>query len=256
MSKQEVVERIEPTPVMPPQGESSAIISMIERAARDPSVDIDKFERLMAMKERVEQESAKRAFHEAMSAAQGEIPQVVRNAENSHTRSKYATLEAISKELTPIITRHGFSMSFDTADSPLPGHYRLVCQLGHSAGYCRDYHADLPSDAAGSGGKVNKTAIQAFGSTISYGRRYLTMLIFNVAITNEDNDGNSIRSQEAAPVSDEMLSAGELSAIRNALVFAGKDEARFCKHIGVAKLEDVYADKFTACLAIIKGAAQ
>ncbi|MBK6599189.1 MAG: hypothetical protein IPG25_15440 [Proteobacteria bacterium] len=34
--------------------DSGAMISMIERAARDPSVDLDKMERLFAMKERME----------------------------------------------------------------------------------------------------------------------------------------------------------------------------------------------------------
>lgn len=237
-----------------PSSESSAIISMIERAARDPSVDIDKFERLMAMKERVESEIAKKAFHEAMAAAQAEIPQVVRKAENSHTRSKYATLEAIAKEVTPIITRHGFNMSFDTADFPLPGHYRLVCQLGHRAGYTREYHADLPSDAAGSQGKANKTGIQAFGSTMSYGRRYLTMLIFNVAITNEDNDGNKVSQQYDEDF--QPIDADQVATIRRLLKSISMKEERFLNFIKLPSLENIAADAFLdACkLLTDKGA--
>ena len=37
---------------MPAQTETAALISMIERAARDPSVDITKMERLFEMAER------------------------------------------------------------------------------------------------------------------------------------------------------------------------------------------------------------
>ncbi len=47
----------------------------------------------------------------------------------------------------------------------------------------------MPLDSAGSGGKVNKTPIQASGSTQSYARRYLVCQIFNVT-TADDNDGN------------------------------------------------------------------
>lgn len=248
-AKQEIIEHVE-TPAPAPVSESSAIISMIERAARDPSVDIDKFERLMAMKERVELDIAKKAFNEAMAAAQAEIPQVTRDAENKHTKSKYARLESIAKAVTPVVTKHGFNMSFDTADSPLPGHYRLVCTLGHCGGYSREYHADLPSDTAGAQGNANKTAIQGFGSTISYGRRYLTMLIFNVAITNEDNDGNAKRASE----NDETLSAEQIKKIRDALAFTGLNEARFLKSIKVERLEDIYADAFDDCLKRINGA--
>ena len=40
----------EPPQVPTVASEGASIIQMIERAARDPNVDIDKFERLMAMK--------------------------------------------------------------------------------------------------------------------------------------------------------------------------------------------------------------
>ena len=39
-------------------------------------------------------------------------------------------------------------------------------------------------------GTQNKTATHAFGSTMSYGRRYLKLMIFDVATTDED-DGNA-----------------------------------------------------------------
>ena len=41
--------------------ESAALISMLERAARDPNVDMDKMERLWAMKERADADRARPA---------------------------------------------------------------------------------------------------------------------------------------------------------------------------------------------------
>ena len=60
----------------------------------------------------------------------------------------------------------------------------------HEAGHTKRYHVDLPIDSTGIKGSVNKTGVHANGSTYSYARRYLTMMIFNVVLTNEDNDGN------------------------------------------------------------------
>ena len=63
----------------PPSGPASsgtpdAILAMIERASRDPSVDIEKFERLMAMKERVEKDRASIAFAEAFAELGPDLP--------------------------------------------------------------------------------------------------------------------------------------------------------------------------------------
>jgi hypothetical protein len=44
-------------------------------------------------------------------------------------------------------------------------------------------------------GSPNKTAIHGFGSAMSYGRRYLLLLIFNLAMRHEDNDGNHINPE-------------------------------------------------------------
>lgn len=193
MGEIQTVERIEaPVPVSAQASESAAILAMIERAARDPSVNIERMQQLFDMRERLETRRAKMAFNEAMAAAQAELPQVVRKAENTHTKSFYATLETIGEAIDPIITSHGFSQSFSIDDCPLPGHYRLVCRTAHIGGYEQIDHADLPADIGGSQGKANKTAIQALGSTLSYGRRYLTLLIFNVKTQKimKDDDGN------------------------------------------------------------------
>lgn len=59
----------EAKPVAPIAPEAS-IFSVIERAARDPNVDIDKMERLIAMREKELSRVAEQAFNEAMKAAQ------------------------------------------------------------------------------------------------------------------------------------------------------------------------------------------
>lgn len=215
--------------------ETEAVLSMIERAARDPQVDIDKFERLMAMRERMESKAKEEAFNEAMSAAQAEMPQVVRDATNDHTKSSYATMEAISKAIAPIYTRHGFSLSFGTDASPLPNHHRIVCTAARG-GYSRQFFADLPPDLAGSQGRANKTPIQAFGSTMSYGRRYLTMLIFNIAV-KDDDDGNGQKSDEA-------ISEEQLKSLQAMIDETHSDIRLFCKFFGVAALADLPAARY------------
>jgi ERF superfamily len=169
--------------------EGGAILSIIERAARDPNVNIDKMERLFDMHQKMQVREAETAFNAAMATAQAQLEPVRRQTSNSHTGKAYADLATIAEAAQPIISAHGFGISFGTAPATLPDHIRMVCDLTHKGGFTKRYESEFPYDLAGSGGKVNKTRIQAFGSTTTYGRRYMTMLVFNIA--TEDNDGNA-----------------------------------------------------------------
>lgn len=180
--------------------ESTMMIQMIQRAAADPAVDVDKMERLMQMHERFVDRQASAAFNAAMVQAQKRIRPVVRMSFNTQTNSGYAKLEDIDKQISPVYTEEGFSLSFGTADSPLAGHLRVVCDVMHEQGHTKQYHMDLPLDSAGIAGKVNKTGVHAHGSTNSYARRYLTMNIFNVVMVSEDNDGNRETEPEPEPM--------------------------------------------------------
>ncbi|SDH70522.1 ERF superfamily protein [Pseudomonas sp. BS3767] len=192
MSTSALAERNDARQVASPAttNESTAMLTMIQRAATDPAFDADKMQKMMEMYERHTDRTAAAAFNAAMVRAQSEIGPVFRDKFNAQTNSSYAALESIDRKISPVYTLHGFSLSFGTGDSPLVGHIRTVCDCMHEAGHTKTYHVDLPIDAAGIKGSVNKTGVHASGSTFSYARRYLTMMIFNVVLTNEDNDGN------------------------------------------------------------------
>lgn len=173
-----------------PISDNAALMGAIAQAARDPNVDVDKMERLFAMHQKMEERQAEQMFSDAMKAAQAQMPVVVKDRHNTQTSSDYATLDAINKAIRPIYTSNGFSLTYDTEDSPLEGHVRVVCRVLHSGGHSKAYHYDQPMDSAGIGGKVNKTPTHARGSAITYGRRYLALMIFNLS-TGYDDDGNS-----------------------------------------------------------------
>lgn len=172
--------------------EADTFMAIIERAARDPNVDIDKMERLMAMRERALALSAEQAFNVAMTAAQTEMGRVQANKLNPQTKSMYATYDKLDAVLRPIYTKHGFALSFDEGDAPdsKPDHVRVVCFVSHIAGHTRTYHRDMPADGKGAKGGDVMTKTHAAGAAGSYGARYLLKGIFNVAIGEDDKDGN------------------------------------------------------------------
>jgi len=166
------------------------VLQLIERAATNPEVDIDKMERLLVMKERHDKQQAEMLFNKSMNEAQSEMKQVAFDSTNPLTKSFYASYSALDKKLRPIYTKYGFSLSFDTADCPTENWVRIVCLVSHAGGITRTPHIDLPADGKGAKGGDVMTKTHATGSAMSYGMRYLLKLVFNVAIGEDDDDGN------------------------------------------------------------------
>jgi hypothetical protein len=173
-----------------PTSEIVAFIGIIERAARDPSIDIDKLDRLLLMRERENSRIAEQTFNAAMSLAQAEMQPIGTDSDNPQTRSRYASYAALDRTVRPIYTNHGFGLSFNTDEAPGPEQARIVCDVCHVGGHTRRYHVDMPVDGKGARGGDVMTKTHAMGSGISYGMRYLLRMIFNLAI-DQDDDGNA-----------------------------------------------------------------
>lgn len=173
-----------------PASESARLIHVIAAAASDPTVDIDKMERLWVMHEKLSNKAQEEAFNSAMNMAQREMGRVSADAANQQTRSVYATYGKLDRAVRPIYTKHGFSLSFDTGEGAPEGCIRVLAYVSHSAGHTRTYRADMPADGKGAKGNDVMTKTHASGAAMSYGMRYLLKLIFNIAIGEDDTDGN------------------------------------------------------------------
>lgn len=174
-----------------PEATTINLAAMFERLALNPEIPVDKLQALMAMQRSILAEQAEHEFNRAMSAAQAEIRRVRADAYNKQTSSNYATYAALDRALRPIYTTHGFGLSFDTADAGAADMVRVLCYVTHAAGHTRTYRIDMPADGKGAKGGDVMTRTHATGSAAQYGMRYLIKLIFNVAIGDDDDDGNS-----------------------------------------------------------------
>lgn len=232
--------------VAAPTSESAAIFQIIERAARDPNVDLDKMERLMAMRERELARHAEQAFNEAMKAAQSEMRAISADAENKQTRSVYATYAKLDAALRPIYTKHGFSVSFDEDDSPKPDHIRCLAYVAHEAGHTRTYRKDMPADGKGAKGGDVMTKTHATGAASSYGQRYLMRSIWNVAVGEDDTDGNAVD----APA--ETINAEQLATLRRLIEETDSDIQKFCEIGKIEALPDMPARQFDSAVRLLE----
>lgn len=218
--------------------ETSSIIATIERAASNESVDIEKMQALLDMQERILNRNARQSFASALAQMQSELPTVAETAKGHNT--KYAPLERINEAVRPVLQRHGFAVTFRTKQSQAG--IEVAAVLSHREGHHEETSLILPADTSGS-----KNAVQAIGSTISYGKRYALCALLNIS-TGDDTDG-------AAP-SVSVISTYQAQKIRNAIQVAGMEEALFCQQAGIDVLENLEAIRFGRAMAHLQQCAQ
>jgi len=223
---------------------AGSMIEVIQRAAADPSVDMDKMERLLLMKERIDARDAEAQFNAALCAVQSETGRISADATNPQTRSRYATYEKLDKVLRPIYTRHGLALSFDEAESPKPDHVRVLCHVTHKAGHRQTFQKDMPADGKGAKGGDVMTKTHAAGAAQSYGMRYLLKGIFNVAIGEEDQDGNDL--------ADPTLSEEQVANIDCLLTEVNANKKAFLAWAKVERVSDILARNYTAVVKQIE----
>jgi len=224
------------------------IISMIERVAMDPNSDLEKLEKMLELKERHEDREdarlasqAEKEFNRALAACQAEMPVVGKNSKNKHTGTTYTDLAGLMDVVRPVIAKHGFAVQFNPGKSDSANEIAVDWAMSHSGGHVRRDTAHFPIDASGTGGKTNKTAIQAQQSSRTYARRYLMVDLFNIA-TSDDTDGNA---PVAAP---QTVSADQYVQLRDKAEQAGVDEAKICLAAGVSDLHQFPANHFDAAI--------
>jgi hypothetical protein len=172
---------------------SAPFTSLLERAATDPTFSVEKLEVLLRLQMEIADKEARREFNAAMAQAQAEMLPVVRDAKNTHLGNKYASLAALDNASRPIFTRHGFAVRFGST-TPHEGVLRLICTVSHAAGHWEESHLDGPTANTGSqGGRTQTTGVQGVGSVTTYLRRYLLSLVFNITVTDDDDDGEATR---------------------------------------------------------------
>lgn len=206
------------------------LLQVVQGAAMNPACDVQKLEALLRMAREEADRDAKKAFVQAMLDAQNEMVPIARNAKNESTGSPFATLEKIDNEIGPIYKKYGLGLTFSSLEPKEKGNVRLRCKVMHRQGHCEEYELEGALDLTGPKGQQNKTGIQALGSSSQYIRRYLTLMIFNLIFTNEDNDGQLrppvVTEKQASNITD-MISACELKgdALLSFWGFAGANMA-------------------------------
>lgn len=160
--------------------------AVIAKAAAVKDVDVGKLKELMDLQEAWEKRRSDEHYNDNMALAQGEMTQISKDSVNPQTRSQYASLAALDAAIRPIYSKYGFSISFD--EESASDTHSLVMAYVSCGATTRRFRKWVPVTTQGFRGQQMMTPTHASIGAVTYARRTLLKMIFNLA--EEDDDGN------------------------------------------------------------------
>lgn len=151
-------------------------------------LDVAKIKEFMLLQQEFVQAEAKARYSEAMAQAQQEMSVISRDASNPQTHSRYATLASLDRAIRPLYTKYGLSVSFDEEPSTKDDVAHVVADVNCGA-YTKRFHLHMPWTTLGPQGKAVTTSTHAKMGAVTYARRGLLKMIFN--LSEGDDDGNA-----------------------------------------------------------------
>lgn len=239
-----VTTRQETLPGVP--AEAPGMMELIFRAVKDPDCDPSKMAQLLELSRQIRADDAKAAYISALVRMKPLLPVITKNGRILiHEKNKekidanliqstaFALWEDIDAAITPILSDHGFVLTFRCGSTGGP-EYRVTVTgvLSHEQGHSDETTITLPLDTSGS-----KNNVQAVGSSTSYGKRYTAGLLLNLRTKGEDDDGKA--GGDPKVITDEQA-----ETVLNLLTRDGADVTKFCTTMKVPSIIEIPANRY------------
>lgn len=223
--------------------EQQSFLTVLNAALESDKVDATKLTTLLDVQLRVMDKQAEIDFNTAMGELQKVLPRITKKGaieftdKNNQTRNTpFARYEDIDKAIRPHMLQNGFTMSYTSEF--VEGGMVMTGTLAHVKGHTKKSSMRLPLDTSGS-----KNNLQAAGSTLSYGKRYLLGMLLNIITVGEDDDGQG---------ADDLVSEGQLKELDDLIYMADADLPKFLKTVKLENLEDMKAKNFPQAKALLE----
>ena len=224
----------------------TGVNALVEMALQMETVNVDALERLIAMRERIEDREARKAYFDALGAFQNECPPILKmddglktgKGASAKTVSWYAKLPRILAIAGPVLRKHGFSWRWDTQVSEQS--QRVVCELTHVLGHSETSEFTAPVT------KVSPLTRdhQDNAGAVTYGMRYSLVLVTGIVTADVDNDG-------AGPPPG-TVSAEQAMALEATAKEVGANLTRFLDVFGVKTFVEIPEHRHAEAVSLLE----
>jgi hypothetical protein len=228
-------------------------VDMVQAALKSGNIEI--YREAVALFKELEGMAARKAFDNAMADAV--FPIIKKNravdftSAKGRTYYKHEDLAEVLRTVVPVLTENGLSHRYRVTSNPNEP-VTVTCIISHRDGYFEETTLCAGKDDTG-----GKNVIQQIGSTITYLQRMTLKAALGLAASEDDDGRGSEAKAGAAEPAAYTPPAGSITQdqadqIRDLLSARDVKPTAFLQWAGLARIEDVPADKFEKCIAKIK----
>lgn len=171
-------------------------------------------------------------LYDAMAKAFHEIEGASKDSLNPHFKSKYADLSSVVAAVKPALAKHG--LWFRQMTHMVDGGVSIETFICHATG--EEVSCGVLFTPA------SKNDAQAYGSALSYCRRYSLMTAFGVC--PEDDDGNAASRPTPEKKAEPLISDEQRMDLQGLIEGTGSNIIAFCQFYKIASLPELPASKF------------
>lgn len=193
-------------------------------------------ERLMAMQERMEDRAAERQFSAAFVALQSEIPEIVAKSVIPN-RGKYERFEDVMHVLKPLLSKHGFSVSFSQDAGE---RITVTCHLRHAGG-----HSQETKFAVRLGGKADSET-QADCKASTTAKRNSLLQALNIVVRQD-----CLQDEDDARNAGECITLDQASSLAHRVATCGADKTAFLAFANAPSFDAISASRYAALDALL-----
>lgn len=229
-----------------PAGEVS--VGQLLQLALEKGTPVEALEKLVALHERVADRAAGQEFARALAAFQQECPPIT-HSKKAQIVTKgggkfsytYAELDAIAREINPILAKHGLSYSWNTSVDDKGIRLTCECIIRHINGHiapASTFSLPIGNDSA-------MSEQQKVGAASTYAKRQTLIAALGITTSDDDFDG-------AAKVDPTPINEDQLIALQDLLTESGRTLPKFLDYLGVDSLEKLPRVRFNEAKAALE----
>lgn len=190
------------------------------------------------------QHSEEEAFNAALKRIQKKLKSITKKGWNPDTKSRFATSEDIDKEIQGLLDDENMTLSFRPGISDKPDMV-LVTGILSLGAFSKEYPLEMPADGKGAKGGGVMSRTHATGAAITYAKRYLKNMIFDLRFQEENDDGSGASVRELddtqfLPLEDNMKNAENMPELQKFFAVAWQTAVDAKDMKSKAKFKEIY----------------
>ncbi|HXJ14710.1 MAG TPA: ERF family protein [Candidatus Limnocylindrales bacterium] len=186
-------------------------------------------EKLVGLFEKMDAKRAEQKFNAAFVALQSDLPVIVASSIIPN-RGKYEKFEDVMRQIGPLLTKHGFAVSFDQKSTD--GRICEVCTLFHSAGHSRSNEFTVRA-----GGRADSET-QADCKAATTAKRNALLNCLNIVIRQD-----CLSEDDDAGIEGSHITKEKAEEISKRVKYLQRDEAKFLKWAGSATFQGIMSNR-------------